>query len=188
MNLPKQRQNGAGASPTQEEMPILIGLGANLPSGRGTPAQTLCAALDRLAEQGLTVLRRSRFWRSPPWPPSDQPWYVNAVASVSTTLPPDDLLAALHRVEAEFGRERSVPNAARPIDLDLLAYRGEIRRGPDLILPHPRLTERAFVLLPLAEIAAMWCHPVTDATIAALIAVLPADHMAEPIEEGNARR
>src|SRR5262249_27070347 len=144
---------------TESHAPILIGLGANLPSAVGPPVVTLQAALDRLASVQILTLQRSRWFVSRPEPPSDQPWYVNGVARISTGLDPADLLAALHRVEAAFGRVRGVANAARTLDLDLLAYGDRVEQPPQdpahprPILPHPRLAERAFVLLPLAEVA-----------------------------------
>ena len=94
--------------------PILIGLGANLPSPEhGPPVATLEAAVAALAARGLAIRARSRWWESAPVPVSDQPWYVNGVVEVETVLTPEALLALLHEVEAEFGRHRSVPNAPR---------------------------------------------------------------------------
>ena len=103
----------------------------------------------------------SPWYRTAPVPASDQPWYVNAVAEVASELPADALLAELHAVEAAFGRARTVPNAARPIDLDLLDFHGEIAAGGPgrATLPHPRMTDRAFVLRPLADLAPDWRHP-----------------------------
>ena len=127
-------------------------------------------------------MRRSRFYKSAPVPVSDQPWYVNAVASVATELPPRELLALLHRVEARFGRARRERNEARPLDLDLLAYNDRIEAGEGggPILPHPRLHERGFVLLPLAEVAPGWRHPVSGKSVAELIAALPPGQSAAP--------
>jgi len=161
---------------------ILIGLGANLPGPLGSPRQTLEAALLRLEELGLRLRALSRFWKTRPVPVSDQPWFVNAVAAVETTLPPAELLQLLHRVEDEFGRVRSVVNAPRLIDLDLLAYGRLILAEPDgPIVPHPRLGERAFVLLPLRDMAAAWIHPVTGEGLAPMIARLPADQDVIPL-------
>lgn len=158
-----------------------IGLGANLPHERfGSPRQTLEAALEELARRGVRPVRVSPWYRTAPIPASDQPWYVNAVAEVVPDLPPDALLAALHAVEAAFGRARTVPNAARPIDLDLLDYKGEIAAGGPgrAILPHPRMADRAFVLLPLADLAPRWRHPVSGRSVCSLIEALPADQVA----------
>ncbi|MFQ5938909.1 MAG: 2-amino-4-hydroxy-6-hydroxymethyldihydropteridine diphosphokinase [Alphaproteobacteria bacterium] len=163
---------------------ILIGIGANLPSARcGPPERTCEAALETLAAEGVCVLRRSRWYRSAPVPPSEQPWYVNGVVQASTRLGPKPLLELLHRIERAFGRVRAEPNAARVIDLDLLAYDDLITDGPDEpLLPHPRMHQRAFVLLPLAEIAPEWRHPVTGEPIDRLIAALPPDQTATPVE------
>src|SRR3546814_15500484 len=100
-------------------------------------------------------------------PESDQPWFVNGVASLRTDLSPWELLAVLHEVEAEHERVRSVPNASRTLDLDLLAYDDRVVDGAGgLMLPHPRLSERAFVLQPLAELAPDWRHPLSGLTAA----------------------
>jgi 2-amino-4-hydroxy-6-hydroxymethyldihydropteridine diphosphokinase len=132
-------------------------------------------AVAALGEGGACA---SRLWRSPAWPPGGLP-YVNAAMAIRTRLPPDDLLAALHGVEAAFGRERRARWAARTLDLDLLALGGLVRpdaatqarwraldpgrqgrEAPDgLVLPHPRMQDRAFVLLPLREVAPDWRHP-----------------------------
>jgi 2-amino-4-hydroxy-6-hydroxymethyldihydropteridine diphosphokinase len=144
---------------------ILIALGANLPSMAGAPAETLRAALARLGGEGVTVRAVSSFYKTKAWPDPADPPFVNAVTAVATGLPPDALLAALHRVEAAFGRSRSVKNAPRSLDLDLLDYDGRIVAGPP-ILPHPRIGERDFVLRPLAEIAPDWRHPVSGLTAA----------------------
>lgn len=164
---------------------ILIGLGANLPSTFGEPAETLRAALERLAEEGVKLSRRSQFWHSKPVPVSDQPWFVNAVAAIETELSPPDLLALLHRIEDEFGRVRSVVNAPRLIDLDLLAYGRQISRDTTPLLPHPRMELRAFVLRPLAEIAPRWRHPESGLGLETLIAALPADQEVRPLPAGG---
>lgn len=165
------------------EAPILLGLGANLPAaGHATPLATLEAALAELQRSGLTILVRSSWWESAPVPLSDQPWYVNGVARIETGLGPEALLALLHDVEAAFGRRRRVRNEARALDLDLLAYRDLVRDGPEPpILPHPRLGERAFVLLPLAEILPDWRHPATGESLPALIRRLPEGQTCRPL-------
>lgn len=134
-----------------------------------------------LERRGGRLERLSPWYRSAPVPASDQPWYVNAVAEISTDLSSDDLLAQMHVVEEAFGRVRSVTNAPRLIDLDLLDFRGEIAAGGPgkAILPHPRLAERAFVLRPLADLAPDWRHPLTGIPISALVAALPANQVIE---------
>jgi 2-amino-4-hydroxy-6-hydroxymethyldihydropteridine diphosphokinase len=162
---------------------IFIGLGANLPAPQGPPRATLEAALERLAGEGVRVRRRSRWYRSPAWPDPSQPEFVNAVAEIETALGAGALLALLHRIEDGLGRVRSVANAPRTVDLDLLDYRGAVEGGAGgPVLPHPRLHQRAFVLLPLAEIAPDWRHPVSRRGIGELIASLPPGAVAEAIE------
>jgi len=130
------------------------------------------AAVAALPEAGVSVLRCAPWYLSAPVPPSDQPWYVNGVAEVAFDGPPEELLARLHAIEAAMGRRRDgTVNAARPLDLDLLDFHGMIRAA-DPILPHPRLHERAFVLLPLADLTPNWCHPVSRRSVADLIAAL----------------
>ena len=153
---------------------ILIGLGANLPSpDHGPPQATLAAALEALEACGAKTVRRSPWYESAPVPPSGQPWYVNAVAEVESALSPPALLNALLDVEAGFGRVRGVRNASRTVDLDLLDYRGLVS-GPaqQPELPHPRLHERAFVLLPLRDLAPGWRHPGSGRRVESLIEAL----------------
>ena len=157
---------------------ILIGLGANLPGAAGAPRATLEAALAALAAAGVAVERRSPWYRSAPVPAADQPWYVNGVAAVATSLGPVELLALLHRVEARFGRVRRRRDEPRALDLDLLDYDGLVRAAPP-VLPHPRLHERAFVLLPLQDAAPGWRHPVSGKSLAELIRSLPGGQHAE---------
>jgi 2-amino-4-hydroxy-6-hydroxymethyldihydropteridine diphosphokinase len=162
--------------------PIFIALGANLEHPTyGPPRRVLEAALAELGRKGVVVHRVSPWYRTAPVPASDQPWYVNAVAEVATGLGADALLARMHEVEDAFGRVRTVPNAARPIDLDLLDFHGEIAAGGPgrAVLPHPRMEGRAFVLRPLADLAPDWRHPRTGVTISTLLAALPADQVIE---------
>ena len=154
---------------------ILIGLGANLPSALGPPQATLEAALADLEKAGVAILARSPWYRSAPVPASNQPWYVNGVASIATALGPVELLALLHQVEARIGRERRTRNEARAVDLDILDY-GGLRRIEAPVLPHPRMHARGFVLLPLSDVAPGWRHPASGAGLAELIAALPGDH------------
>jgi len=177
----------------------LIALGANKPSPAGGPAQTLAAALARLPRAGLAVARVSRFFATPAFPAGSGPDFVNAAAALETTLAPGALLEVLHGVEAGMGRERRARWAPRAIDLDLVAmddavlpdastFRAwtalsldeQMRRAPDrLILPHPRLHERGFVLAPLADVAPGWRHPVFGLTVAEMLAALPPAARAE---------
>lgn len=161
---------------------VFVALGANLEHPTyGSPRRALEAALEELGHRRITVRRVSPWYRTAPVPASDQPWYVNAVAEVETDLAADALLAQLHEVENVFGRVRTVPNAARLIDLDLLDFHGEVASGGPgrATLPHPRMEGRAFVLRPLGDLAPAWRHPRTGVSIQALLAGLPADQSIE---------
>jgi len=160
---------------------ILIGLGGNLDSARfGAPRDTLSAAFAVLQAERIGILARSGWYRSEPVPHSDQPWFVNAVASLATELGACGLLAVLQDVERRFGRVPGERNAARVLDLDLLDYCGEVRETPMLVLPHPRLHKRRFVLAPLAEIAPDWRHPLLGLTAGQLLARVATEQ--QPIE------
>jgi 2-amino-4-hydroxy-6-hydroxymethyldihydropteridine diphosphokinase len=158
---------------------ILIALGANLPGKDGSPPLETCraavAALDLLPDLRLRGL--SRWYQTAPVPPSGQPDYVNAVAHLTVRpgcrIEPAVLLARLMALETVFGRQRSEPNAARSLDLDIIAMGDLVRDAPDPILPHPRAHERAFVLLPLRDVAPAWIHPVLHRSVEALITALP---------------
>lgn len=169
---------------------IIIALGANLPSPvHGSPAATLDAALRTLGDAGVETVVRSPWFESEPVPPSDQPWFVNGVAIVRTALGPQELLTRIHEVERSFGRVRRKRWEARVIDIDLIAYSdlvlpdaaawraaGEAppETPPDgLVLPHPRMQDRRFVLEPLVAVAPEWRHPVLGRTARDLFAALP---------------
>jgi len=142
-------------------MSIALALGSNLSSPAGTPRQTLDAALLRLEELGH-VTAVSRFYETAPVGFADQPSFLNAAAILESTLDPQTLLDRLLDIEREFGRDRShgIPNGPRTLDLDMLLYDDQVLNTPALQLPHPRMAERAFVLIPLAEIAPDLLHPV----------------------------
>lgn len=140
---------------------ILVALGGNLPGPDGAPPEETgaraAAAIGRLP--GLTPVALSPWYRTAPVPPSGQPDYVNAVLRLSGQAEPETLLAALHGLEAEAGRERGEANAARTLDLDLIELDGLVRPDIPPILPHPRAHLRPFVLVPLLDVAPDWRHP-----------------------------
>lgn len=165
--------------------PILIGIGANLPTARFGPPRTACEAAVQAIDEtdDIRVMAKSRWFESAPVPMSDQPWYVNGVIRVETGLSPDRLLAALHRIEADFGRVRAERNAPRVLDLDLLAYGGVVAKEEGGIeIPHPRLAGRAFVLLPLQDIAPDWVHPKSGLSLKDMLAVLPDGQICRPLD------
>ena len=171
----------------------LIALGGNLRSSAGVPLQTLKAALHSLGLLGPVILRTSRFYRTPCFPPGAGPDYVNAAAVVSTKLGASAFMEFLHGIERDFDRERKNRWANRTLDLDLIGFGqsvlpdlSEFRRwqtlqparqsqiAPEkLIVPHPRMQDRGFVLVPLARVAPGWRHPVLDKTIEDMLADLP---------------
>ena len=159
---------------------ILIGIGGNLASLQfGPPLDTLAAALVALEAEGVQIATRSAWYRTEPVPRSDQPWFVNAVASLITSLAARDLLAVMQVVEGQFGRVRGERNAPRVLDLDLLDYQGQVTDIASLALPHPRLHQRRFVLVPLAEIAPDWRHPLSGLTAEQMLSRLAAN---QPVE------
>ena len=170
----------------------LIALGSNLPTGEYDLTSILNTALDQLNQaQGICVDCASAFYRTPAWPEGSGPDFLNGAAVVQSSKSPYAILQELHGVEKSLGRERKVRWGARTCDLDLIAAGGcvlpdvetvsdWIDHGPDpmrvpdeLLLPHPRLHERAFVLVPLCEIAPNWVHPVLRLTVAEMVARLP---------------
>ena len=164
---------------------IILGIGANLAAdGYETPQQGCAAAIGLLAKHDIRVLGQSRWFETAPVPISDQPWFVNAVILAETKLPPAAALAALHWIEKQFGRTRTQRNEARVLDIDLVDYDGRVTDREDLILPHPRMHDRAFVLLPLRDVVPDWIHPITRSSIATLIEALPDDQMLRPMGDG----
>ena len=177
----------------------LIAAGSNLGSHGESPADTVRAAFDELGRRSGHVPRISRFFANPAFPPGSGPDFVNAAATLEWAGPAEALLELLHAIEEDFGRTRRTRWEARALDLDLLALGDQVRPdratqaswaelSPDaaasqapgeLILPHPRLAERAFVLVPLAEVAPDWRHPVTGLSVVQMRDALEAADIAQ---------
>jgi 2-amino-4-hydroxy-6-hydroxymethyldihydropteridine diphosphokinase len=140
-------------APVSRQPPIVtvfVALGGNI----GDPPAQIRSALRALAALPDTrLVRQSSLYRNPPAGGLDQPEFVNAVAQIETRIGPRELLDRLLEIERAHGRERDYPNAPRTLDLDILLYGGRVVHEPGLAIPHPRMPERAFVLVPLAEIA-----------------------------------
>lgn len=173
----------------------LIAFGTNLPFQGASPAQVVAQAVAALGEQGLVLTAFSGMFQTPALPVGAGPDYVNAVGviALSVGIDPAWILGKLHAIEADFGRERGQRWAMRTLDLDLLGFGDSVlpdsatqdhwrtlpsemqaRQVPDqLILPHPRLQDRAFVLVPLVKVAPDWRHPRTGLTVRQMLARLP---------------
>lgn len=176
----------------------LIALGGNVASPWGNPAETVRIAAEKIAERLHATPQLSRIWRTPAFPAGAGPDYANAALRLLTPLPPQEILHHLHEIEAEAQRERRIRWGARTLDLDLIAVGAEVlpnaagqshwrdlmsqdqeKLSPEeLILPHPRLQDRAFVLVPLAEVAPLWRHPLLDQTVTEMLARQPLEDVA----------
>ena len=147
--------------------------GSNLKSETyGPPISNCEAAFEQISQNRVDILRQSSWYETVPIPASTQQNFVNGVVAVKTNLDSSQLLDVLLAIEIEMGRQRLVPNAARIIDLDLLSFNAKIIDSDRLTLPHPRLTERAFVVQPIAEIAPDWRHPISGLLITEILAGL----------------
>lgn len=186
---------------------VLILLGSNATSTVAESANLISQALERIAALGVQIDSQSRIYETPCFPAGAGPDFANLAAGLRTDLPPEVLLALLHQVEDEFGRERPSRWAARTLDIDLIGYgdrvcpdastlkdwiemplEGQMQQAPsELILPHPRLQDRGFALIPLCEIAPTWRHPFFGQTLAELCAALPesAKTGVKPLCEGE---
>jgi len=171
----------------------MIAAGSNLGSQAGGAGETVALALELLVRPGLKMAAKSRPYQTPAFPPGSGPDFVNAAALFETSLTPAGVLGILHAIESDLGRIRKKRWEARAIDLDLISFGQSVlpddatvahwmhlpatqqtEIAPDqLILPHPRLHERGFVLAPLADIAPDWVHPVLKMTVTDMLAALP---------------
>jgi len=171
---------------------ILIGLGSNKTGPWGKPRDCVVRALAVLDEQPLKLLKMSTLIETTPFGNQDQPAYINAVARIKTRLPALILLQALHGIERSAGRERRERWGERTLDLDILDYNGVVLEygvaqtvDAELVLPHPAISGREFVLAPIAEIAPRWKHPVTGLTARKMLAALNTDKGGRIISSGT---
>jgi 2-amino-4-hydroxy-6-hydroxymethyldihydropteridine diphosphokinase len=163
--------------------PVYLGLGSNL----GDREAAIAGALDRLAARGFRTTLESSLWLTEPVGGPPQGMFLNAVAGGETELPAEALLEACLATERDLGRVRGERNGPRTIDVDVLFYGSERLERPGLVVPHPRLHERRFVLAPLAEIAPGLVHPVLGLTVAELLARCPDRSFVRPHAPAEAR-
>jgi 2-amino-4-hydroxy-6-hydroxymethyldihydropteridine diphosphokinase len=145
-----------------------LALGSNI----GDREANLRDAVNRLESQEIHVLRRSSLYETAPQELLDQPWFLNAVLQVETSLFPMQLLARVREIERQMGRRRVTPKGPRNIDIDILFYGRTVIATAELEVPHPRIAQRRFVLEPLAEIAPEFRHPITGKTANEMLAAL----------------
>jgi 2-amino-4-hydroxy-6-hydroxymethyldihydropteridine diphosphokinase len=145
---------------------VYLSLGSNL----GDRAAHIEQALARLAEENVRIIRRSSFYQTEPVGFQAQGWFLNIAAEAETELMPRQLLRVIRQIERELGRKRIVRSGPRTIDIDILLFGANIVNAAELEIPHPRMTERRFVLVPMAEIAPALRHPVLRLTMVELLA------------------
>ena len=183
----------------QRQSSLLIALGANMQSEVGPPEATLRHALDAMPQAGLAIRAESPFYATPCFPAGAGPDYVNAAVRVTARMDAPSVLALLHDIEQQYGRERAVRWGQRTLDLDLIAFDDlilpdhethtrwrqmtaadqQVNAPQQLILPHPRVQDRAFVLVPLKDVAPQWQHPVLGLKIDEMIEALPTSAVSE---------
>lgn len=160
---------------------VYLSLGSNL----GDRQRALRRAIERLAAPDFRIRRLSSIYKTEPLEVRDQPWFLNLVLEAETELFPKQLLARIRKVERELGRKRLRAKGPRTIDIDILLYGETVMESPELVIPHPRLTERRFVLEPLAELAPQLRHPLSRQTIAELLAATLGQTVRKTAQDGE---
>ena len=160
---------------------ILIAIGSNISGPWGAPQQSVQQALQALNNDGLKLVMASRLMLTAPFGRPNQPPFVNAVARIETHLPPLALLQKLHAVEKEAGRRRKTRWGPRTLDLDIIDYHGLVMSTGKLVLPHPGIAERIFVLKPISELSVKWCHPTSHLSAQAMLQKLKGYSQGEEI-------
>ena len=194
--MPQVTRHGKiGRKSPQLRSLALVAVGSNQGLRNGTPHDTVLNVLKEFPVQVGSIRAASRLFRTPAFPAGSGPDFVNAALAIETELDPAAFLHHLHEIEAQYKRNRTKRWGPRTLDLDLIAVADQILPDPDtyahwaqlplaqqmieapngLILPHPRLHERAFVLIPLADVAPQWRHPISGMTVTEMVAALPED-------------
>lgn len=197
--LQEQLSGGGGPDSANSRKSVLLALGSNLTSQAGPPVETLKTVLQRLSERGATIRAVSPFYATPAFPIGNGPDFVNAALCAEADWDPAQWLEVCHGIEAELDRERTERWGARTVDIDLIAIENLVLPDPvtharwrslplsdqltetpsELILPHPRLQDRAFVLVPLETVAPDWVHPLLGMTVAEMRAALDPAELAQ---------
>ncbi len=158
---------------------VYLALGSNL----GDRERNLDIALRQLEASGLHIVQVSSIYETEPVGYRDQDWFLNMAARAETDLQPLQALQIIRQIEADLGRERKILNGPRTIDIDILFWGGEVIDTPELTVPHPRLQERRFVLLPLADVGGRFVHPVMKISVQELLKELKSSEQVRVFKE-----